>query len=141
MRRPAILISSTLTLALAAACGGHEDSIPAATTSGAAGGSASAATAPGASRERPRGDSMFTAEVAGVDPSGRNVTLRTRSTSAPGASAAERTIRVDGAATSALASLEAGDEVVVACDSLGASAGDDLAACTTVTAVTRVASR
>jgi hypothetical protein len=84
---------------------------------------------------------MFTAEVAGVDPSGRNVTLRTRSASAPGASAAERTIRVDGAATSALASLEAGDEVVVACDSLGASAGDDLAACTTVTAVTRVASR
>jgi len=129
MRARTILVVLAL---LPAACRGGGDSAPAATATGAA--VVSSRAAPGA----------FPADVAAVDPKGRSLTLR--HPRAAGPTPQERTIRVAGPATSTLASLQPGDRVVVACDTVeseaarGADEDGALATCATVTSVTRVAS-
>lgn len=130
MRERTILFVLALSV-LPAACRGRGDSAPAATAKGAA--VVAIPAAPGA----------FPADVEAVDPKGRSLTLR--HLRAAGPSPRERTIRVAGPATSTLASLQPGDRVVVACETVegeaapGADEDGALATCATVTSVTRVA--
>ncbi|HEV7498549.1 MAG TPA: hypothetical protein VGQ33_01040, partial [Vicinamibacteria bacterium] len=134
MRARTILAVLALSL-LPAACRGRGGSAPVAP-----------ATATGAAvvSSGPAGHGAFPADVAAVDPKGRSLTLRHARAAA--STSQERTIRVAGPATSTLASLQPGDRVVVACDTVDGEpspgAGEDgaLAACATVTSVTRVAS-
>jgi hypothetical protein len=119
------------------------------------------AEGPGSSAmgEAPAGSLL--AEVVEADGKAATITLRTLSASGAGASSGIRRIPARGQARSRLASLEAGDQVVVGCEEpagsapmassarsasgpgggdmgVGASGGESLSACAAVTSITVV---
>jgi len=112
--RPFVLLVAGALAASACGRGSNE------TRTGASPGAASADTgAAAAGYGSPGTPGTFTAEVVEVDTSKNTVTLRNASASGAGSKSGERTVRVGATATSTLASVKKGDQVVVSCDQGG----------------------
>jgi hypothetical protein len=110
MRAQRILVSVAAVMA-ASGCGGRGRASQASPSPGAAALIQDIDSAPS-----PGAPGSFAAEVAAVDVANQRITLRNPSASGAGVSAGEKTVPVAQVAQSALAKLQPGDQVVVACD-------------------------
>jgi hypothetical protein len=110
MRAQRILVSVAAVMA-ASGCGGRTRASQASPSPGAAALIQDIDSAPS-----PGAPGSFAAEVAAVDVANQRITLRNPSASGAGVSAGEKTVPVAQVAQSALAKLQPGDQVVVACD-------------------------
>jgi hypothetical protein len=110
MRAQRILVSVAAVI-VAAGCGGRTRASQASPSPGAAALIQDIDSAPS-----PGAPGSFAAEVAAVDVANQRMTLRNPSASGAGVSAGEKTVPVAQVAQSALAKLQPGDQVVVACD-------------------------